>query len=204
MKKLLIAAILFCGFTATISAQAKGDIEMGVNTGINFATARTNYFQADSRAGFNVALGADYYFSDRWSLKAKLYYDQKGWNNGSYTNANGTFPADYSLNYLTIPVMANWHFGTKRNWYLNFGPYAGFLMSAKESSQDTDVKEGFKSSDFGIALGIGVKIPVSERLKLFIEYDEQAGMGDIFKENPGSAVRNDRGSFNIGLNFMLK
>ncbi|AWA30503.1 hypothetical protein HYN48_10605 [Flavobacterium magnum] len=205
MKNFLLSAVIFCGLTTVASAQAKGDFEMAVGVGVNFSTVQDANLQADTGTGFNFSVGGDYYFSDRWSLKAKLYYDQKGWDGGFFTDANGdTFPADYNVNYLTVPVMANWHFGKKRNWYLNFGPYAGFLMSAKESSADTDVKDFFKSSDFGLALGIGVKIPVSDKMKIFIEYDEQAGLSDIAKNNDGSAIRNDRGSFNVGLNFMLK
>lgn len=99
--------------------------------------------------------------------------------------------------------MANWHFGRTKNWYLNFGAYTAFLMSAKETRFDMDVKDAFNSADFGLALGIGVKVPVSDKLKLFFEYEEMAGIRDIFTENPESAVRNDRAAINIGLNFIL-
>lgn len=206
MKKLFILGILAFGFTQTTTAQKKGDVEFGLNIGYNSSTvsASDSYSESDAGNGFNAGLAADYYFSDRWSIKAKLIYDQKGWNNGYFENTMGYYKADYNLNYLTIPVMANWHFGQKRNWYLNFGPYAGFLLSAKESSHDTDVKDGFSNSDFGLALGIGVKIPISNKLKLSFEYEGQGGFNDIFKENDYSAVRNTRSSFNIGINFLLK
>lgn len=100
--------------------------------------------------------------------------------------------------------MANWHFGSKRNWYLNFGPYAGFLLNAKEISMNTEVKEYFNSTDFGLALGVGVKIPVSDKLKIFLEYDGQGGVSEIFKDNQGDRVTGSRGSFNVGLNFTMK
>ena len=100
--------------------------------------------------------------------------------------------------------MANWHFGNKKNWYLNFGPYVGFLLDAKETQFDTDLKDYFNSTDFGLALGIGVKIPVSDKLKLFFEYEGQGGVSDIFKVNEFSRVTNSRSSLNIGLNFLLK
>ncbi len=204
MKKLFLAILLALGFVSVTSAQQKGDVEFGVNAGFNYSTVTTSYFQADTGFGFNFGVSADYYFSDRWSLKTKVIYDQKGWNNGFYEDETGFYPADYNLNYVTVPVMANWHFGGKRNWYLNFGPYAGFLMSAKENSNDTDVKDAFNSTDFGIAYGIGVKVPVSDKLKLFFEFEGQGGLTDIFKENEDAAVTNGRGSFNVGLNFLLK
>lgn len=207
MKNLIFTAILALGLTTTSSAQGKGDVEFGVNIGYNSSTvsvSRSN-FQADNGQGLNIGFAADYYFSDRWSIKGKLIYDQKGWDNGFIVDANDNYySTDYNLNYLTVPVMANWHFGSKRNWYLNFGPYIGFLMNAEETTGGIDVKEGFNSTDFGLALGIGVKIPVSDKLKISIEYDGQGGMSEIFKENNDSRVTNSRSSFNVGLNFMLK
>jgi len=207
MKNLFITAILALGFISVSSAQNKGDVEFGVNIGYNSASVQVSrsYFQPDSRQGFNVGFAADYFFSDRWSIKGKLIYDQKGWDNGSFEDVNGNFyPTDFNLDYLSVPVMANWHFGTKRNWYLNFGPYVGFVMSAEETTGGVDVKEAFNSTDFGLALGIGVKIPVSDKLKVSIEYEGQGGASDIFTENNSYRVSNSRSSLNVGVNFMLK
>lgn len=204
MKKLFIAVVVTLGCTLFSYAQNKGDVEFGVNLGFNFSNVSAGSFSSDTGSGFNAGFAADYYFSDRWSIKGKLIYDQKGWDNGYFENQFGIYKADYNLNYLTIPVMANWHFGSKRNWYLNFGPYAGFLLNAKESSLNTEIKEYFNSTDFGLALGIGVKIPVSDKLKVFLEYDGQNGFSDVFNNNQGDIVTGARSAFNIGLNFMMK
>jgi len=46
-------------------------------------------------------------------LKGKLIYDQKGWDNDVILDSNtgDYYPTNYDVNYLTVPVMANWHFG---------------------------------------------------------------------------------------------
>jgi opacity protein-like surface antigen len=212
MKKLFITALFVLGLSSTTFAQqSKGDVEFGFNLGYNFSTVSNSEGEStDPGSGINLGASADYYFSDRWSIKGKLIYDQKGWNNGfvDYSLISNdpvaSYRTDFNLNYLTVPVMANWHFGSKRNWYLNFGPYAGFLLSANETARDKDVTDGFNSTDFGLALGIGVKIPVTDKLKISLEYDDQTGFSDVFKISSGSAVRNSRGSFNIGVNFLLK
>ncbi len=148
----------------------------------------------------------DYFFSDRWSIKVKAGYDQKGWDNGYITNLNTgqSYATNYRLDYLTIPVMANWHFGKKRNWYLNFGPYAGVLLSATETAFATDLKDVFNSTDLGFDFGIGVKIPVSSRVKILLEADGQASFSDIVKNNSGDKIQNTRSSYNVGLVFGLK
>ncbi|ANI90208.1 hypothetical protein A9P82_13470 [Arachidicoccus ginsenosidimutans] len=201
-KLLAFAIIIFvCGKSF---GQIKGKVEYGVAIGIGGATVSDGNGNTNNsdRTVFNAGISADYYFSDRWSLKGKLLYDQKGWNNGFLSDeSDNVYPEDFHIDYVTVPVMANWHFGRTRNWYLNFGPYIGFLLSAKTSPDKTDVKPLFYNVDGGIAFGIGVKIPLSQQLKFFIELDGQGGMANAVKTTDGSSLHNSRGGFNIGINF---
>lgn len=206
MKKLIIASLLFISALHAFSQQ-KGSFELGVNVGYNGATV-TDGKQTNTsyRNGFNLGASGDYYFSDRWSIKVKLTYDQKGWDRG-YIQDLGTgqsYTTDYRLDYITVPVMANWHFGKKRNWYLNFGPYVGFLLSAKETRFNMDLSKMFQSADVGIDLGIGVKVPVAKHTKLFFEFDGQAGIMDINAYYQANKLQNSRSSINVGFAFDLK
>lgn len=202
MKKhyLLVLALSSCLFSY---AQDKGDFEYGIFAGLNISNISTidNEDASSSRVALNIGAYGDYYFSDRWSIKGSLIYDQKGWSDGFFADETETFTTDYALNYLSVPIVANWHFAKKRNWYLNVGPYAGFLLSGKTTENDIDVSEAFKSTDFGLAFGIGVKIPVNNDQHLFIEYGAQSGFTDIFEQNEGEAIRNGRSSINIGFSF---
>jgi opacity protein-like surface antigen len=202
MKKLLTITLL-AAFGVS-NAQGKGKIEMGFNTGLNVAYISDEYGTADSHIGFNLAALADYYFSDAWSVKAKLIYDQKGFDNGVIydIDSDTDFATNYKFNYLTVPVMASWHFAPKRNWYLHFGPYVGFLISAEDSRFGEDIKDDFNATDFGLAVGLGVKIPLNEKFRLFFEYDAQAGITDIVKAEGFSETTNNRYSLNVGINFL--
>jgi opacity protein-like surface antigen len=207
MKKTLTTIIILAAFTTTTFAQQKkGDVEFGVHIGYSASgVSNSDLVNSSISSAFNAGIATDFYFSNRWSLKTKLIFDQKGWGSGFFSNVdNKKFITDFRLNYITLPIMANWHFGKKRNWYLNFGPYAGYLAGAKATDISVDVKDFFHNVDFGLAAGIGTKIRLSNNLKLLIEYDDQEGLIDIFKVNSGSAVRNSRASINVGLNFILK
>lgn len=210
MKKIVCIALLMFGFSFNNYAQQKGDFEFGFGLGYNFSNVHTSEESTDTGSGINVSGSADYYFSDRWSIKGKLIYDQKGWDNGFVDNSldpinpKPFYTTDFNLNYLTVPVTVSWHFGKKRNWYLNLGPYAGFLLNAKETTGGLNVTDYFNTTDFGIAWGLGVKIPVSDQFKIFLEYQEQSGFTDVFKESNTSAIFNSRGSLNVGVNFLLK
>lgn len=203
MKK-LFTIFLVVASCSTAFSQEKGNFEYGFNVGLNVSgvTVGTNY-TSDSKIGFNVGAFGDYFFSDRWSIKAKLNLDQKGWNGGYFSNNNVGSLTNYRYDYLTVPVMANWHFGRKRNWYLNFGPYVGFLIDAKETNLDIDLKDLSESIDAGLALGIGVKIPVTDKIKILLEVDSQSGLADIIKNNQGGSTTNNRSSLNAGFVFGL-
>ena len=206
MKKIAIAVVLIL-CTSFVFSQKKKDVEFGFNIGYNSSqVSDTNDNQSDSGSGINIGASADYYFSDTWSIKAKLIYDQKGWDNDVIQDANSGnyYPTNFNVNYLTLPVMANWHFGNRENWYLNFGPYVGFLINAKDTNYKTNVTDAFNTTDFGLAFGIGVKLPVSDKIKVFFEYEGQGGLNDIFKNSDYSTVTNSRSSINVGINFLMK
>ncbi len=206
MTKIFAALLIAMGICTASLAQVKNSVEFGANIGYNGAYVQESgaYNHTDGVGGFNVGVSAEYYFSDRWGIKGKVIYDQKGWGNGFLDEPDGSTieGVNFKLNYVTIPIMANWHFGRMRNWYLHFGPYAGFLVNTNAGG--TDVKDAFNSSDFGLDVGIGIKIPVSNNAKLFIEYDGQSGVSNIFNSGDGSSVQNVRESINIGFVFSVK
>ena len=204
MKNCAFTIMVLLGLSTSVFAQKKGDVEFGVNIGYNNSSVSDSYDSSDTGSGFNLGGSMDYYFSNSWSVKTKLIYDRKGWDNGFIEDEFGSTITDFNLDYLTVPVMASWQFGNKRNWFLEFGPYVGFLLNAEETRFGTDVTDSFNGTDFGLALGIGVKIPLNDKLKLFFEYEGQGGLVDIFKQNDYSAVTNSRSSINVGLNFLLK
>ncbi len=209
MTKFFTPLLIVLGIYSSTFAQTKNNVEFGANIGYNVAYINeTGIGDLNSPAigGVNLAISADIKVSDWWSIKGKLIYDQKGWNDGYVVDADGATVdyVDFRLNYITIPVTANWHFGRMKNWYLNFGPYAGFLLNATETSSGANIKPGFNNTDFGIALGIGVKFPITDKLRLFIEDEGEAGVINILKGSPdGILIQNVRSGLNVGINFPL-
>jgi len=208
MKKILTIVLFTSLSMFNLNAQSsKGDVELGIGLGFNYSNVvvGSNAENATgSKTGLNVSAVGEYFFSDRWGIKAKLIYDQKGWGDGFFDDENGSITTDFNLNYITIPVMANWHFGSTRKWYLNFGPYVGILLNAETEKRGIEVTEAFSSTDFGFAYGIGYKFDVADNAKLYIEWDGQSGFSDVFEiSDSGSSVRNGRGSFNVGVLFNL-
>lgn len=209
MKKLLVIYFGVLFLSANVFAQDKGNFELGVGIGLNLSNISNlqNNQSASLRVGFNFNASGEYYFSESWGIKSRLIFDQKGWVedlnilNGSSQKVKSVA---FNVNYLTIPVMANWHFGSSKNWYLNFGPYFGFLLSAEDSHFNKNFEKGLESFDIGIDLGIGYKFSIADNIKMFVEYDGQSGFVDTIKNNTsGMIIRNVRSFFNVGLLFPL-
>jgi hypothetical protein len=202
MKKLFTTLFIILGSYGLTFAQQKGSVEFGADVGLNTSFLYSSISSSDIILGFNAGLSADYYFSPSWSIKVKAIYDQKGYGGGNSQVGDGTVnnSVDFRFNYITIPVMANWHFGRTNNWYLDLGPYIGFLISAKETDNNLDVSSAVNDIDAGLALGIGLKIPISSYKKVFIEYDGQSGITNAYNDSYDK-VQNLRESINIGIDF---
>ena len=209
-KQIFITALAIMFGTLYSTAQNKGDIELGIGFGGQVSTLYNSGIENDQSKvleSLSTGISAEYYLSEHLGIKMNVRYDPKGWSN-SIILTLGEDDEDiyektsYSFNYLTIPVTANWHFGTNKNWYLNLGPYVGFILNARDSTFGIDLTEDtYKDTDFGIAYGIGYKFKVRDRVNLFFEFDAQQGLLNIYKYD--ATVKNFRMGVNFGALFSL-
>ncbi len=204
MLKSILIPFVFC-IAFTLNAQEteqieteypqQGEYEIGVIAGIFSGYVSEDGFSpvedSDYLHRFGLGVHFDYYFSKTWSLKTRVNYDPKGGKDKATNTA-------INLNYLSIPVMANWHFGKRKRWYLHFGPYAAFLLSA--DIEGIDAKDIFNSSQIGFDLGIGVKIPIGNTL-FFIESDGQNDFSSPVIDMGEDDSKLGRSSLSIGIIF---
>ncbi len=173
MKK--ITFLLFLLVNLCI-AQSKDNLEFGIITALSISNVSDSYNQrTKSLIEYSGGAFGNYYLSEQWSLKLKAIYERKGYAEGLYENRE----TDVAFNMISVPVTANFYFGKNNNWYINLGPYIGFMIAAKATSFNVDVTRLFNSTDFGIAGGIGYKLPIGENLDVFAEIDNQTGLSDI-------------------------
>lgn len=197
MKKILLTVVI--ALTATIAqsqTREKGTFELTPQIGYSSANYNGTGVSKDNKPLNGVGLGVtgDFFLNNRWSLRSGILYQTMGSKSGS---------SDYkeTLKYITIPLNANWHFGSTRKWNLNFGPSVGFLTSAK-ASNGVDGKEFTNSTQFGFNYGIGYKIEVSKKISILIDYQDMIGLSDITKSSYND-IKNVYSSFNAGCVFKL-
>ncbi|MGC4041728.1 MAG: outer membrane beta-barrel protein [Flavobacterium sp.] len=109
MKKVILTlAVALTASLANAQVREKGTIELIPQIGYS----NSNYYGGDAGSmndpisGVAFGVGGDYFFNNRWSLRSGLMFQKMGTEIGSYKD---------ELNYITIPVNANWHFGSTGN-----------------------------------------------------------------------------------------
>lgn len=206
MKNLFLGLLLFVSLSALSQIRSKGDAEITIRLGYSSANYYSNENLDNSPiSGVQFGVASDYFFNNRWSLHTGLLYQKMG------SKIDDGYKE--KLGYLTIPINANWHFGSTRKWYLNFGPSIGFLLSAKAEikgsefssfdpvfyggGQDINIKDLVNPIQLGLNYGIGYKIFVNEKFSLSIDYQGMAGLSEVAKDG-FYTLKNSYSSINIG------
>jgi len=200
MKKLFFIVTCLFGMT-TLNAQSNsGDFTLAPQIGVAFSTYyANNEVTYNSRTSFAIGVIGEYYFNDRWSLRSGLLYSPMGAKDGM-----GNID---KLDFISIPVNANWHFGKNRNWYLNFGPSVSFLTKAESklsNGSSIDIKDFVKNTDIGLNLGIGYKFDINDDFQLYIDYQGYGGFVTVAEDGilPYD-IRNSSSAINVGGVFKL-
>ena len=203
---LVLTALISFGF-ANAQIKEKGTIEITPKIGTSSFYENNEDDATKYNSGVEFGATFDYYFNDRWSLRSGLIADKMG---GKYkmtftdfdpvVSGNTTVSFEDKLNYLSIPINANWHFGSTRKWNLNFGLSPSFLTNAnivingKESKIPTSDIESFQ---LGFTYGIGYKIENNKKFGILIDTQFFNGLTNINKSSEARIV-NAGYSFNLG------
>ena len=174
MKKITLSAIALMAFAFT---QAQ-DLKFGAKAGLNLANLSTDYSGEGSwdddnkmKVGFHVGGFVEIKFSEKFALQPELLFSTQGTKTESSEFDGDGFSSSsedkINLSYLNVPVMVKFY--PIEKLFIEAGPQVGFLLSAKSKyeasytvggtttseSEDIDVKDFYKSIDFGMNVGVG-------------------------------------------------
>lgn len=168
------------------------------------------------KPGIVLGFVSQFKASNHFYLQPELNYEQKGAKHKLHVN--GYYQeSTYKLNYIVLPVLAKFYFGSKEIFFINAGPYLGFLLKATERYYITNSSTGDVISDdsgnitsnqntveFGIAAGLGTVFKMTEITKFFIDARYNFSVTSINKENAAWHPKNQGFNFNLGLLFKIK
>jgi hypothetical protein len=183
-SKIILASLVLTvmGFTNS-NAQSSNVTKFGVKGGVNFSNLYTdNADDENVLTGFNIGLYAKVPVTNSISVQPEIYYTGKG-AEVVYNNAFASGTAKFKLNYIEVPVMlvAN----VTKNFNVQVGPYAGYLISGKTTNesgtynfQDNINTDDFNKIDAGVAAGLGLDL---ETVSFGVRYNY--GLTKVGKEN---------------------
>lgn len=187
MKKISLICLLSL---VSYAAQAQFSLTPKVGVGfsnVTFSEEANKIEGKKSRTGILFGLGANYAFTEAFSLQAELLFNSKGYK-AEETSGGSTVKANFSLNYLEIPILARYAFGNENfKTYVNAGPYVAFGLGGKAKAE---------GSIGGISLTTETKIKFGKEpdnytgSDLYVDngfdFGVQAGAGILYKVGPGS------------------
>lgn len=168
--------------------------------------------QHKSTVGFAAGLGAEYFLNKTLSVVANPAYERKGSVsefrvNGSTSNPFGTVTVRNKFDYLTLPLMLRATVGHPVAFFLNAGPYLGYLLK-QENTTPEDAPSLIKrdkatGTDFGISAGLGMRVKLGRQSALQFEMRKNQGLTNInaSDEVPGT-VKTDAVNLLVGFVFV--
>ncbi len=249
MKKLFF--IILSGMTFALPASTafaqSGNLSLGVKGGISvpdLKSSGTNPLSQGwvSRLGPYFGLVSEIPLGPQISIQAELNYaSQGGKKNGAqpipvsqlglelppgiplsdYLYAN--YRSEAILNYLELPVLLKLNFplNEQLSWFVNAGPYAGYLLRAKNVTKGSsniyldeklsqviwpvpisfdstlNIKDEINRFNFGIQAGIGLSLQLPAG-KLVFTAGGNLGITDIQKDEKNGSNKTGAATITVG------
>lgn len=211
LKILGLAYILCVSFTVTAQ-----DFTYGAKAGLNIAELKfDDNSTMKSLIGVHAGLFGNYAINEKFAIQPELFFSTGG-SKYSYnyivamaadvemrntaTTASYDASGKIKTSYITLPVMLQYKIIDAL--YIEAGPQYNFLLSIKESFNDSpeeDIKEYYKTGTFGFGVGIGYDLTAFvPGLKVGVRYT--GDLSDMNKEEVGAGNIKSQ-MFQVGVSY---
>jgi hypothetical protein len=141
--------------------------------------------------GFSSGLFFQYNLKKVISFRTNVTFERKGsvltlptsLNNG---NPTGKLTTHINFNYLTFPILVRATFGNKIQYFVNAGPYFGYLIKQTSVSRgDNTPKRTYDNTsqdklfDTGVSAGIGLYFPFLTKFAASFEIRNNLGLYNV-------------------------
>ena len=189
MKKIILICLPLFMLTA-VNAQK---LQLGLKAGVNFSNLRTDNFDYDARVGVHGGLLAHIHLNRNWAIQPEILYSTEG----AKYNGPGNLVHDEHLDFIQIPVLAQYMFGP--GFRVEAGPQLGFLINAKDdlAGRASDIDAYRKNVNFAFAIGAGYLSSIG----LGVDARVNLGLSNL-RENNGPSLHQN--VFQLGIFYQLK
>lgn len=150
MKNIFLTTIVLFGLILTTYSQDK---KFGLKVGVNFS--ELNDLDATSKLGVIIGATYVYEFNDAFSIQPELVFSSQGAAEMRYDGR------DITLNYLNLPIMAQYKLSFFKGVSIEAGPQFGYLLCGKSGENKLA-----DPNELDISFGIGGTYQISEDVNL--------------------------------------
>ena len=190
MKRILFTSLTIILMSVMMHAQ---HVNLGIKGGLNgYAIKGDNSGDNDTKIGFHLGLLGHTHMGRQFALQPEILYSSQGTK-----YKIGGIDRTLSLNYINIPVLFQYMYDN--GFRLQAGPQLGILASANLStgSVKNDIKDNFKSTDIGLAVGMSYVQP-STGFGVDVRYN--FGLTNI---NVSNTVKSYNRGFQAGIFYLF-
>lgn len=193
MKKLFLLAVIMMASTCAFAQHEPGSLTLQPRIGLSVADFN-NTSDTEARVGLVVGPEFEYQMTNRFSLAFGVNYSQQG---AEQKDVDVT----YKLDYLTIPVVANFYLF--KGFALKAGVQPGVNLSSKveANGKKADMNDdAVKTFDVSIPVGLSYEFPFG----LVLDARYNFGVTKIFDEKIVNLDSKNLGfQFTLGYKFTL-
>jgi hypothetical protein len=166
--------------------------------------------------GFSGGLFFQFNFKKVVSLRTNIAFERKGsvltsQTTDMYGNPLGEITTNTNFDYLTLPILVRATFGKKVQYFVNAGPYFGYLIKQTfvskgdniptTTSDNTSLDKRF---DTGISIGLGLSVPIKSKFAFSFELRNNLGLYNVSAVPVGNNGTVKTNSTNFLLGFTCK
>jgi hypothetical protein len=195
-KTIIVLTVLFASFTLTAQ-----EFRIGINAGMDAARLSISGGSGGpikTKSGLTAGITGEARISNVFAVQLEANYSSQG---TGIVTVDGEESGSFQLEYLTIPVLAKLYGTPRLSVYA--GPQLGILLKAKSlasNSDDADIKELLKSTDFYSVFGAEYRFANG----IFISGRYHFGLNNLIdSENDQSDLKNRYYSMRIGYSIKL-
>ncbi len=203
---IMLAALLFM-------TDGIAQMQIGPRAGLNIANLGGDDADElvgqslDSKTGFNVGIFFMYQFSNMFAIQPEAYYSMKG---ATYKESGGELTV--TLDYFEVPLLLKLIIpleGSNIRPSIFAGPAIGFNTTSKikvefdGESEEVDMKDDTKSTDFSLVFGGGIGFMVGKN-ELGFDIRYILGLSSIDDSSDAIDLKNTAFSFNVYFGFSLQ
>lgn len=212
-SQLLLGTLLILAVSATAYAQTSR-FNLGFEGGPNLASLRGSQGVSQPEIGALWGLSGgvflQYNCQSRFSLRTNVSYEKKGFAYRSSGMSVRNSELDQQLDYLTLPLLLRATFGQRVQFFVNAGPYVGYLLRSSSVFQEgpntfRSRDEFYQAFDAGLSTGIGISLPFATRWAASAEVRNNLGLVNVsaLPIVGGGALRTNSTQLLLGVGYRL-